>query len=288
MSRNETAAASAAATVAPALGGVPETMLWTLHNRASEARRADGVIRDPRCLEIYGEIAYDYVRSFGAPEPSHGIRSAVFDALVRDFVRAHPDAVIVNLGEGLETQRFRVPTDTAVLWLSIDVPEAIAVRERFIAPDDTHRHVPRSALDLAWLDEVPKGRPVLITAQGLFMYFDEAQVARLLGAIAQRWPSAEIAFDYVPRWLSRKSTSARGWWKTPHYRVPPLPWGITGPEVAPAIRRWTHEGVDVREVPFVFPRGWRRTLFGALTKVPWVRDHAPGVTHVRLRGAGAA
>ena len=29
------------------LSGVPETMLWTLHNRATEAKRSDGLIRDP-------------------------------------------------------------------------------------------------------------------------------------------------------------------------------------------------------------------------------------------------
>ena len=39
------------------LSGVPETMLWTLHNRASEAARPDGCIRDEKCLEIYRSIA---------------------------------------------------------------------------------------------------------------------------------------------------------------------------------------------------------------------------------------
>lgn len=47
------------------------------------------------------------MRSFGKPEPSHGVRSAVFDEAARAFVLAHPDAVIVDLGEGLETRRFR-------------------------------------------------------------------------------------------------------------------------------------------------------------------------------------
>ena len=45
------------------LTGVPETMLWTLHNRTSEARRSDGIIDDPNCLRIYD--ALDYERSFG-------------------------------------------------------------------------------------------------------------------------------------------------------------------------------------------------------------------------------
>ena len=45
-----------AAAVDLRLRDVPETMLWTLHSRASEARRADGVLRDPRALSIYDAI----------------------------------------------------------------------------------------------------------------------------------------------------------------------------------------------------------------------------------------
>lgn len=126
--------ASIVNSLAPDLAGIPETMLWTLHNRASEAARPDGVIRDELALQIYRSLHYDYVRSFGPPDGSHGIRSALFDAELRGFLAAHPDGVIVNLGEGLETQRFRVDSESA-LWLSVDVPEAMAVRERYIQPD---------------------------------------------------------------------------------------------------------------------------------------------------------
>lgn len=50
------------------LTGIPETMLWTLHNRAAEALRKDTFLRDPDCLRIYRAIDYDFERSF-APRP---------------------------------------------------------------------------------------------------------------------------------------------------------------------------------------------------------------------------
>ena len=34
------------------LDGVSATTLWTLHNRASEAKRSDGVIRDPWAVTL--------------------------------------------------------------------------------------------------------------------------------------------------------------------------------------------------------------------------------------------
>ncbi len=37
----------------PALSGVPETMLWSLHERASAAKRSDGILHDAECVRIY-------------------------------------------------------------------------------------------------------------------------------------------------------------------------------------------------------------------------------------------
>ena len=169
------------------LRGVPETMLWTLHNRAAESLREDHCIRDPEAERIYASIEHDYERSFGPADGSHAVRSVVFDGYLRDFLHRYPNGVVVNLGEGLETQRFRVAGDSA-LWLSVDVPEAMSVRERFIAPDEQHRHIACSVLDEAWFDEVPRGRPLYITAQGLLMYLEERQVRGHFESLAKRFP----------------------------------------------------------------------------------------------------
>lgn len=264
------------------LSGVPATMLWTLHNRANEALHRQGVLRDPKCVEIYHSIPFDYADSFGSPEPSHGVRSALFDDAVRRFIAAHHDAVVVNLGEGLETQRYRVGDDDGVLWVSIDVPEAMALRERFIEPDTRHIHVTKSALDLSWFDEIPIGRPVFVTAQGLLMYFSESEVRGLFRAMVQRWPGVEVMFDHIPRWLSEKSTSAKGWQLTPHYRVPPMPWGINYSEVAPTLRSWVGAIEDLSTMTISFPRGLRRTVVSLLTAIPWLKERAPGMTRVRF------
>lgn len=40
-------------TSSPNLTGVPETMLWTLYNRASEARRSKAFLKDPEAVRIF-------------------------------------------------------------------------------------------------------------------------------------------------------------------------------------------------------------------------------------------
>jgi O-methyltransferase involved in polyketide biosynthesis len=38
------------------LGGVPETLLWTLYNRSIEARRPDAILTDPQAVALVDVI----------------------------------------------------------------------------------------------------------------------------------------------------------------------------------------------------------------------------------------
>lgn len=263
------------------LTGIPETMLWTLHNRAGEARRPDALLRDSECLRIYDCIGYDFARSFGKPDTSHPMRSRIFDDAVRPWLAAHPGGTVVELGAGLETQFSRVD-DGRVKWLCVDVPEAIAVRERFLPTTERCRHVPKSALDLRWLDEVDGGRGIFVSAQGLFMYFEEADVKRLCLAILERFPDVELMFDTIPRWFSKKTQ--KGFWKTKHYRAPLMPWGIGQDEIGPLLRSWSPHVREVKTQPYGFMRGPGVVMVKLSTHVPFLRNVAPAIVHVTARG----
>lgn len=271
----------------PELSGIPETMLWTLYNRAWEASRPSGCLDDPACVAICQSIEFDFKRYFGLPDGLHGMRSRLFDQQLRAFLAEHPNAVIINLGEGLETQRFRVPTREA-LWLSIDVPEAIAVRERFIQPDASHRHLAMDAFDTAWFDQVPHGRPCFISAQGLFMYFEAAKVAGLVRAMAGRFPGAVLMFDHLNRLLSQYSRATRGWPKTLYYRAPLMPWGIDRHELQPTLSRWIGQRVQVQPIPLVFPRGTAQWLMPWLELNPLTRAFMPGLCCLQFPGQPAS
>ncbi len=99
--------------------GVPETMLWTLHNRASGALRADGWLRDAEAVRVYRAIPCDYEHRFGWPDASHAVRSLMFDEVVREWMAAHPGGTVVELGA--VTERFagvEVMLDLIPPWLS--------------------------------------------------------------------------------------------------------------------------------------------------------------------------
>ena len=104
------------------LSGVPETMLWPLWNRAGESRRRDRLLADPMSVDLVGRIDYDFAGHFGPPNVFHAIRARVCDDLIRDYLaRAKGKGTVIALGEGLETQLWRVD-DKSMNWISVELP----------------------------------------------------------------------------------------------------------------------------------------------------------------------
>ena len=55
-----------------------------------------------------------------------------------------------------------------------------------------------SVMELSWTDLIPRDRPdqaVLVIAEGLLMYLDEAQVKALVLRLKEAFPGCELAFD---------------------------------------------------------------------------------------------
>lgn len=278
LSANETPAMQ----VAPGLAGVSETMLWALHNRATEAARRDGILVDPDSVRIHDAIDYDFAGHFGDPGGSLAARAVEIDHLLRQWIERHPDGVVVSLGEGLETQARRVDNGH-VRWLSVDLPDAIRLRERFLAPTDRFRHVATSALDPAWMDAVEPSCDVFVVAQGLLMYLAPEDVRRLLCGIADRFPGAEMVFDVVPPWFS--CLTLLGLKQTSDYYLPRMPWGISRDALAPTLRGWHPQLADVTLLDYRVPRGWPVLLAQVFDSVPAMRNLVPSLVHVAVAPA---
>ena len=263
--------------IAPSLADVPETMLWALHNRASEARRGDGILADPDSIRIHDSIDYDFTGQFGEPAGSLAMRAAAIDRALRHWLCDHPDGFVVSLGEGLETQALRVDNGR-MQWLSVDLPDAIRLRERFLPPTDRFRHMAVSALDLAWMDAVDPSSGVFIVAQGLLMYLDPGSVGQLFAAVARRFPDADMVFDTIPPWFSQLTLV--GLQQTPRYRLPPMPWGISRRAIAPALRGWGPALGEVAFLDYGMPRGVPQLVGQMIERIPAMRHEIPSLAHV--------
>jgi O-methyltransferase involved in polyketide biosynthesis len=269
---------------ADALSGVPETMLWTLHHRAAEARRPDTVLPDPRAVQLVEAVDFPFVERFGHPHAlvaqAIALRAGSFDAVVRDFLRAHPAGTVVSLGEGLETAFWRVDNG-GVRWLTVDLPQPLALRHRLLPHGPRQSTHAGDARDLAWTADVDPSADVLVLAQGLFMYLRPPEVRALIAGCAEAFPGGALVFDAVPR-LSGRRGRGRLRRVSGRYRLPAMPWRM---DVAdrPALAT-AHPGVAaIEDVPMPPGRGvfWG-LLAPRLARGPVLRSRRPSVTLLRF------
>lgn len=261
------------------LSGVPETALVTLRNRAAEAARPDGVLVDPVAVALMERLGGgDRYAVFAHADQVIALRARAFDAVVDRFGAAHPDATVVALGEGLQTTYWRL-SDPRPDWLTVDLPEMVALRRRLLPTEPRMRTFAGSALDRAWMDLIEPGTPVLITAEGLLMYLPPDEVLALLRECAARFPGGAMVFDTIPDWAS--ANTHHGTWLTADYQLPPMPFHLSRREAA-ALAGTVPGIAEVVDVPV--PRG--RGLLAEVVRRGWglpvVRDVRPTITLLRF------
>jgi O-methyltransferase involved in polyketide biosynthesis len=259
------------------LGGVPETALWTLYQRSIAARRGDGLLEDPKAVELVDRLDYPFAERFGTggfQSQMQAVRVGCFDREIADFLLREPRGTVVCLGEGLETHYWRVDNGRAQ-WLTVDLPESIALRERLLPPGPRQRYLAADATALGWADQVDREHGVLITAQGLLMYLPPSQVRDLIAGCAERFPGGSMVLDAVPRWFSRLAREGKV--RGPGYRVPPWHWGMDAGE-REKLRTASPAVVGVRDVRPVGGRGLFGAALSVALAVPPVASRMPSVT----------
>ncbi len=183
---------------------VEKTLLVTLRGRAADARTSRPLLGDHLAHTVTGRLSHDKVKLSGTVTIAVAVRSAMLDRLVSQFITNHPDAVVVELGSGLETRMHRVSPPAGVDWYDIDLPDVIALRRQVIPELDRSRLIAASLTDPGWLHDVPRGRPAIVVADGVLGFLTEADNRQILGAITDHFTSSgELVFNAYTRIAAR-------------------------------------------------------------------------------------
>ncbi|MFT3856938.1 MAG: class I SAM-dependent methyltransferase [Aquabacterium sp.] len=191
------------------LKGASATLLLTLAARAAASRLTPEVgFDDPLAQAVAARSPYAlaaYAQDEGFVR-GVALRSAIMDAMARDFFRRHPQGQVVSLGAGLCSRRHRLQAQGAIAttqtWLHVDLPPAMALRQSLMPPEQGESILTASLLDeSAWLPGIAPDRPVLAIAEGVCPYLPEhdlkAWMARLCLAVQPCAVPWEWVLDFV-------------------------------------------------------------------------------------------
>jgi O-methyltransferase involved in polyketide biosynthesis len=185
---------------------VARTLLVPLACRAEENRRSDAMIRDDRAAEILARFDWEEIKPLRLSAVDHVftmMRARQFDRWARAFLDAHPGAIVVDIGCGLDSRAARVD-DRRRLWVGLDLPEVISLRRMLIPEGPRERLIEGSVADPEWMDGIAaERRPVIFLAEGVFPYLKGEDLRRMIARLADRFPGSELAFDALTKFSIR-------------------------------------------------------------------------------------
>lgn len=182
------------------LSNVPETMLITLWAKAVETNRTDALLRDWKALELMRKIEYDFSKFKKAKFSQAGcvVRARLIDAEIERFLSLHPDAVVIQLGAGLDARYERLGCPEVTHWYDLDLDEATQLRRTLLAESERNTFLSASLFDTEWMEQVrAHNKPTLVVIEGVLMYFAPAEVKAFFQNLCTHLDNATILFDML-------------------------------------------------------------------------------------------
>jgi O-methyltransferase involved in polyketide biosynthesis len=179
--------------------GVRITALVTLYLRWLDSREKHPVLADRWVGPTMEGIDFDFDQlhswAMDAGRFNVAVRTRILDEWVAAFLAAHPQAVVLDLGCGLDSRVFRIDPAAGHAWFDVDLPDVIAARDQLYPPRAGHTSIGASVDDPTWLADVPSDRPVVAVADTLLMWLTGQQVNHLIRNIVEHFPHGELVVN---------------------------------------------------------------------------------------------
>ncbi len=183
------------------LGVVEDTLFVPMLGRIYASEKCRSILRDEKALSLKDRLPEGIVENDKQTQYTllaSASRSANMDRFIRKFIEHRPDGIIVQLGVGLETTFYR-NDNGHTLWYGIDLPHVIEYRRSLIPEHEREKYIGGDAFSEDWIRQIRSEHPdapVLVTASGLFYYFEEETVISLMRML-QSFGDIELLFDTV-------------------------------------------------------------------------------------------
>ena len=179
-----------------------ETLLLTLYARALDTKLPQPILGDTHSAGIADTIDYDFAKLKLKPSLVCGtaLRAKKLDESVRTFVAGHPDAVVLDLGCGLDTRVLRCDPPAGVDWYDVDFPDIVDLRPQFL-PDRSLR-IGADLTTPGWLDPLPRDRPAMIVAEGLLPFLPGDTFQRMTQELTAHFNTGELAINGYTRFAA--------------------------------------------------------------------------------------
>ena len=185
---------------------VQETLIIPLYSRKLCSELYPNIYRDETAVRLMDEIDYDFsnaeknssslMQRFGSLEVAMRQNDLAFE--VRDYLKAHPKAAVVNLGCGLDGTGRACDNGSCKIY-NLDFPDVIDVRNELLPAGEREKNIPCDLNDTEWFTKIDASNGAVFFAAGVFYYFLKEQIKALVQAMADAFPDGVLVFDAANR-----------------------------------------------------------------------------------------
>ena len=181
---------------------VQETLIIPLYAQKMCSELYLSLYRDETARRLVSAVDYDFstleqksrslMQRFGFLEVAMRQNDLAYE--VRDYLKTHPTAAVVNLGCGLDSTGRTCDSGSCRIY-NLDFPDVIAVRNELLPAGEREENIPCDLNDPSWFENIDASGGAVFFAAGVFYYFLKEQVKELVEAMADAFPGGVLVFD---------------------------------------------------------------------------------------------
>ncbi len=198
---------------------VQETLVIPLYARKMCSELFPNLYYDETAVRLIDKIDYDFsvaskksdsfMQKFGFLEVATRQNDIAWE--IRDYLKTHPNAAVVNLGCGLDDTGRYCDNGRCKIY-NLDFPDVITIRNELLPVREREKNVPCNLNDTKWFKKIDASGGAVFFASGVFYYFFAEQVKSLVCAMAKTFPGGRLVFDAAGK--TAVKLIAKTWIKT--------------------------------------------------------------------------
>ncbi|MDD3122457.1 MAG: class I SAM-dependent methyltransferase [Candidatus Izemoplasmatales bacterium] len=184
--------------------GISDTLFVPLIGRIYATKHHFSLLYDKYAVDLESKIESQMLNQNCMNEYTllaSATRNHNFDQIINDFImNSKGKSTIINLGAGLDTTCYRIKKGD-IEWFDVDLPNVIEYRKSLMGESDTIHFVSGSIFEPEWINQIQEYKPetVLVIALGLFHYFSENEVLKVINEMFKKFVNIDIVFDTVSK-----------------------------------------------------------------------------------------
>ena len=189
---------------------VQETLVIPLYGRKICTELYPNLYQDKTAAKLMENVDYDFslleaqakktMYRFGFLEVA--MRQNDLAIEVKDYLKTHPKAAVVNLGCGLDDTGRRCDNGQCKIY-NLDFESVINVRNELLPAGEREENIACDLNDTEWFSKIDASGGAVFFASGVFYYFLNEQVKTLVTKMAAAFPGGKLVFDAANKKASK-------------------------------------------------------------------------------------